>query len=331
MAQMLVLSKENVVLARAEADALLKKPSEFFGFILVADSGKSLRSRLAFTRFFYKFLFKCKEKELKNKIKSFNWNKHYKYSFCIRKFGRSELTEKEIADLVWAQLENPNVDFNAPGSRFDFYFVDDFVFCGLFFAKGRSDFAERLPKHRPGIHPSVMKPRLAAAVVNLTGVQKGVVYDPMCGTGGILIEAAVMGLNPVGSDIDERMLVWAQKNLDFYNLKAKLFKKDALKIKKAYNYVVTDLPYGKNTKKQDLKQLYSLFLKNLKKILKIRAVVVFPGFISHKPLIKNSGLSLIADYSYYVHKSLSRTICVIEPNNSCSLSVKFPISNTKSI
>jgi tRNA (guanine10-N2)-dimethyltransferase len=313
MAQMFVLSQKDPGLAEAEVSALLDEDCKLYDYILITESDKQLQKRLAFTRFFYKFLFHCKEKDLKNKIKTFDWNKYYKYSFCIRKFGSSEFQERDLADLIWERINNPNVELNNPNTRFDFYFTDKRVFCGLFQGKGRTDFDKRLPKLRPGMHPTTMKPRLAACLVNLTGIKSGTIYDPMCGTGGILVESIVMGFKAEGSDIDERMLDWSRQNLDFYKMKAKLFRLDATKIKKRYNYVVTDLPYAKGTITQDLKLLYSKFLSNLKKVLRKRAVIVFPSFIRHRPLIKKAGLNLKSEYSYYLHKSLSRTVCVIEP------------------
>ncbi|MBN1644860.1 methyltransferase domain-containing protein [Candidatus Woesearchaeota archaeon] len=312
MKQMFVLSQENLKLAKAEIAALTNKPSKLYDYILVSDSSKQLNNRLAYARLFYKFLFICEEDELERKIKEFDWNKYYQNSFCVRKFGKSSFNELHIADLVWERLKNPNADLKNPKTRFDFYFTKKWVLCGLLVSKARTDFDKRMPKLRPGIHPSTMKPRLAACLVNLTGINSGVIYDPMCGTGGILIEAAAMNLNTIGSDIDELMLKQAEKNLKHYNLKAKIFKQDALKIKKAYNYIVTDLPYGKNTRSLDQKKFYLAFLKNLKKILKTRAVIVFPDFIKHKSLIKRAGLKLKAEYSYYLHRTMSRVICVIE-------------------
>ncbi len=310
---MLVLSQEHTKLAKAEIDALTAKQNKLYEYIAISDSNKQLQNRLAYTRFYYKLLFICEEDDLKQKIKDFDWNKYYKHSFCIRKFGKSRVKELELADLVWERLNNPAADLKNPKTRFDFYFTKDKVICGLFISKARTDFKKRMPRLRPGIHPSTMKPKLAAALINLTGINKGVIYDPMCGTGGIIIEAAAMNLNVIGSDIDELMLKQAEKNIKHYNFKAKLFKQDAVKIKKAYNYIVTDLPYGKNTKTLDQKKFYSEFLKQLKKILKIRAVIVFPDFIKHKSLIKRANLKLKQEYTYYLHRTMSRTICVIEP------------------
>ncbi|MBD3362080.1 hypothetical protein GF358_04815 [Candidatus Woesearchaeota archaeon] len=313
MKQMFILAKDNVRLANAEIEALTKKPTELHEYIALSNSNKQISNRLAFTRFTYVFLFKCSEDELINKIRSFDWNKFYKYSFCVRKFGSSDIKENQIADLVWEKLKNPHVDLKNPDSRFDFYFTNKGIFVGLLSSKARTDFESRAPKLRPGMHPSTMKPRLAAAVINLTGIEKGVIYDPMCGTGGVLIEAAVMNLNPVGSDIDELMLIQAKKNLKHYDLNAKIFKQDALTIKKSYKYIVTDFPYGKNTRTLNQKKFYRAFLKKLKKILKKRAVIVFPDFIKHKSMINTAGLKLKGEYSYYLHKTLSRTICIIEP------------------
>jgi tRNA (guanine10-N2)-dimethyltransferase len=310
---MLVLNQDHVKLAKAEVEALTDKPTKLYEYIAISDSNKPLQKRLAYTRFFYKLLFICQEDDLQQKIKDFDWNKYYKHSFCIRKFGKSSLKEPQLADLVWERLNNPTTDLKNPKTRFDFYFTNKGVVCGLYICKARTDFKDRMPKQRPGIHPSTMKPRLATALVNLTGIQKGVIYDPMCGTGGILIEAAAMNLTVIGSDIDELMLKQAKKNLDHYNFKAKLEKKDAVKIKKSYNYIVTDLPYGKNTRTLDQKKFYAEFLKQLKKILKIRAVIVFPDFIKHKSLIKRANLNLKQEYAYYLHRTMSRTICVIEP------------------
>jgi tRNA G10 N-methylase Trm11 len=60
-------------------------------------------------------------------------------------------------------------------------------------------------------------------------------------------------------------------------------------------YIVTDLPYGKNTKDIDF-DLYKRFMKNLKAK---KAVIVFP-----------SDYKIKADYKYYVHRSLSKKIVI---------------------
>ena len=99
-------------------------------------------------------------------------------------------------------------------------------------------FGLRKPHLRPGFHPSSLNPKLARAIVNLTGIEKGKILDPFCGVCGILIEAGLIGLFPVGYDIDEEMLKKAELNFRYFGIKRFILeKKDARKLKKKFNYV----------------------------------------------------------------------------------------------
>ncbi len=179
--------------------------------------------------------------------------------------------------------------------------------------KIKKNYQTRKPHLRPQLHPSSLNPKLAKALINLTGIKKGILLDPFCGSGGILIEAALMNLKPIGYDIDEVMLRRAIINLTHYKIKNfELKLKDATKLKNKFNYIVTDLPYGKNTKTKDLNKLYLSFLKNLKKILIKKSVIVFPDFINYKSLIKKSKLKIEKESSYYLHKSLTKKIVIIK-------------------
>ena len=176
----------------------------------------------------------------------------------------------------------------------------------------KQGFSKRKPHLRPGFHPSSLNPKLARAFVNLTGIRKGTIVDCFCGTGGILIEAGLIGLNIIGYDIDEEMLERSKLNFEHFKIKNyKLFLRDATKIKNKYNYIVVDLPYGHATKKID-KNLYLNFLKNLKKILGKRAVIGFPSFCDYKKLIKQAKLKIINEFTIYLHKRLSKKIVILE-------------------
>ena len=70
--------------------------------------------------------------------------------------------------------------------------------------------------------------------------------------------------------------------------------------------ILTDLPYGKNTKDID-KDLYKDFFKILEKYLKKRAVIMLPKW--HKLKTK---LKVKHHFSIYVHKSMSKEIYVLE-------------------
>jgi len=176
----------------------------------------------------------------------------------------------------------------------------------------KQKFGLRRPHLKPGFHPTSLNPKLARAMVNLTGIRRGALLDCFCGVGGILVEAGLIGLRPVGYDIDEKMVDLAKINLEYYKIKNyKLKVKDARTLKKKFDYIVADLPYGRATKDID-KSLYADFLKVLKKILGKRAVIGFPSNVDYKKMIKKEKLRLVDEFDYYLHKSLSKRICIIE-------------------
>jgi len=76
------------------------------------------------------------------------------------------------------------------------------------------DFGQRMPSDRPFFQPGSMAPMDARALANLAGARPGAtILDPMCGTGGIPIEAGLLGARVVGSDAQWKMVRGANRNL----------------------------------------------------------------------------------------------------------------------
>jgi tRNA (guanine10-N2)-dimethyltransferase len=76
------------------------------------------------------------------------------------------------------------------------------------------DFGARRPTDRPFFQPGSMDPLLARAVANLAGARPGAtILDPMCGTGGVLVEAGLVGANVLGVDAQAKMAHGARENL----------------------------------------------------------------------------------------------------------------------
>jgi tRNA G10 N-methylase Trm11 len=75
----------------------------------------------------------------------------------------------------------------------------------------------------------MLPPKLAQIITNLAVGQKKVstVLDPFCGTGVLLQEAALMGYNIYGSDIEPRMIEYTAANLEWLNQTHKLQGLDA--------------------------------------------------------------------------------------------------------
>lgn len=173
------------------------------------------------------------------------------------------------------------------------------------------EFLQRHPKKRPAFHPGACNPKFAKVLVNLSGVEKGqTLIDPFCGTGGILIEASLMGIKCTGYDINEDMIHKTKVNLEYYNIIADVEKKDALTLDKKSDVIVTEIPFGKTTTlSQEVPQLISDFLKNAKKITS-KIVIAVP----HHYTYDFEGWTIMLKHDVYIHKSLSKRIFVLIKN-----------------
>jgi len=180
----------------------------------------------------------------------------------------------------------------------------------------RSRFESRRPRVRPYFYPGVLLPRFARAAVNLTRVKAGeLLLDPFCGTGGILLEAGLLGATIMGSDVDGRMVFGTKMNLDYYDILSDLLVQDARRLglrDECVDAVATDLPYGRSVSVRalSLNQLKAAALGEIFRVLKRNARAVL---ISHGPLepeIMDAGFTMEGRHTQYVHKSLTREIVV---------------------
>jgi hypothetical protein len=78
----------------------------------------------------------------------------------------------------------------------------------------------------------MLPPKLAQILINLAGV-KGKIWDPFCGGGVLIMEGLLAGHDMLGSDIDEKTLEGAKRNVEWVKAefgakaKAELFTHDA--------------------------------------------------------------------------------------------------------
>ena len=165
-----------------------------------------------------------------------------------------------------------------------------------------------------------MSPKLARCMVNLTGVTEGdLVLDPFCGTGGILIEAGIMGAKVVGTDIDVRMVEGTIKNLNYCGVKDyEVFQADAREIELPYNVnaIATDPPYGisASTGGEESKNLYAQSLVTIEKLLTDdgRLCMATPHYMDIIGLIKGTNFEIIEQHHIRMHKSLTRVITLFK-------------------
>jgi len=172
----------------------------------------------------------------------------------------------------------------------------------------RRSFEQRKVAERPFLSPISLHPRYARALINLTEARAGDrLLDPFCGTGGIVIEAALMGMKAIGSDIDPAMVDGCRRNLRHFGLEAEVEVADVGDVPEMFGEVAavaTDPPYGRaaSTRKEDLDTLYSRGMRSMARTLAPggRAGVVLPIEAGAE------GLELQELHRQRVHRSLTR-------------------------
>ncbi len=170
-------------------------------------------------------------------------------------------------------------------------------------------FEKRKVGERPFFSPISLHPKYARALINLTGVKRGgTVLDPFCGTGGIAIEAAEMGMKAIVSDFDPQMVAGTEENMDFYGLR--LHGTGVMDIGEISQHwsdidaVATDPPYGRSTKTggEDIDRIYARSFISISRVLRPggSAGVVLP----HE--MDTSEMKLEKLFPQRVHGSLTR-------------------------
>ena len=305
------LSKQDINLSSSEVIELFKPEEHLLDTnLLIAETNNIfLIERLAYTKSAYKLLFSCKIKQLTERISAYNWDKIYKKDYSVKINGKHICKEADLADIIWEKLKNPKANLRNAETKIVFFITSKNAYACIRLWENLQDFNSRKAHNRPELHPTSLDPKLARACINLTGIKKGTITDPFCGSGGILIEAGLMGLKTLGIDSDEIMLRRSKINLDFYKVKNyKLMKKDSTKFKSKVDYLVTDLPYGKNTKSKNIDLIYSTFFKSLN--LNKKAIIIFPDFYNPAKLLRK--FKKLRQFKYYLHKSLSKKIILLE-------------------
>ena len=315
------LSQDHLDLAQQEVLSLIENPrfevKEHFLLVkneLSYTKVEKFASRLALTKRISRIIFVAKKNKVLSGIKHFSWKRIYQKDICIRGRGILKNQEKEFADKILSFLPKKVINLENAKTKIEFMLIENLVYACQTLKDVYHDFEKRKAHKRPALHPSALDPKLARAMVNLTGIthKEDILTDPFVGTGGMLLEAEDLGFKSQGFDIDDEMIERCKKNLEYFNTKYALIKKqDATQIKEHLDYVVSDMPYGKMTKNIP-STLYDEFFKNLKKILGKRAVLCFEDKPETLEIIKKNNFKIVHSFSLYVHKSMQRRIVVLE-------------------
>jgi tRNA (guanine10-N2)-dimethyltransferase len=337
-----LLSGEHQTLPVSEAQAILEAEGYKYRVLenltqvlrLEADpdSVKAIKFRSALTRICCQEIFHCSASlsEILANLRSASLDEFIEgeENFAVRvrrvKGVTPELRgvelERKLGEQILETVKNTRVNLSNPQKTFFGVLTDRRFIFGLKTAEIiPKPFSERRPRRRPVFHPTAMPAKLARAMVNLAQPRKGdLVLDPFCGTGGMLVEAGLIGCRVLGFDAKPHMLRGGLKNILHYGIKP-----EGVAIADAryppvaeVDCIVTDPPYGRSasTLGTSTRLIVEDFLSAVgDKIPRGRRIcMASPKTVRIEDAGEEAGFKHIESHFVYVHRSLTRQIVVFE-------------------
>lgn len=284
-----------------------------------------LTRRLGYTHEIHEMIIKSHAATLGSDVESIDWSEYIDETFAVRvKRIRSEVDtvgcERELGTLILDNCENIKVSLSKPKTLIRVVAHGDDLYIAIERMKlNKKHFENSKPHKRPFFYPGSMNPKLARCMVNLSRIKPGqLLLDPFCGTGGILIEAGLIGCKLVGSDVYWKMQNGTAVNLDYYGIADyRTFHLDVreLKMYEKVDSVVTDPPYGISTSTGDVdgEEIFKEFFHAIYDNMKDDAYLCMasPHYVDLKPMIDKVGFEIVEEYRIKMHRSLTRIISVI--------------------
>ncbi|MFO7618560.1 MAG: RsmD family RNA methyltransferase [Thermoplasmata archaeon] len=324
MRYLIELSGESEALAVAEARAVGNvsgEAAELDGRALVINSdvdAEELVSRLALAWSVSEHLFTCRVDELDSRLDNV---KLPGKTFRVRTSrmggehnpGDGTAITRHAGEILSnrykVDLENPEAELRMLMAKS----LHAGILCGEI---DRPALEARKPESRPFNHPISLHPKLARALVNLTRIRKNqAILDPFCGTGGILLEAGLMGCNVLGGDMDARMAKGTKRNLEHYGISKhdiRIIDVSAWPESHApVDAIATDPPYGRSasTAREPIGSLYARAFAACHAMLKDGGALAI-ALPAEKHISLADGFDLEGIYPVRVHRSLTRYFCV---------------------
>lgn len=338
----LVLSKEHQTLPLAEIEAVFEceginysiiKDRE--GLLLIDLNEKYLKNlpdiaaRLSFTHEMIHIIIRTDEDKLISEAKNCLWNQYIPSDYAVRVKKMDKKSTHNTSDLEWEMGsiiktslgENAKVKLEDPSTLIRILLQDGMALLGYRVGKiSKKHFYNLKPHKRPFFYPGSMSPKLARCMVNLTRISAGeTLLDPFCGTGGILIEAGIIGARVIGTDIDYKMVKGTKENLQHCDINDYLvFQEDARKLElpKAVDAIVTDPPYGisASTGGESSENLYRQSMISFERLIKEDGLMCLatPHYLNLDEIFKGTKFKIIEQHHIRMHKSLTRVISVLK-------------------
>jgi tRNA (guanine10-N2)-dimethyltransferase len=177
-------------------------------------------------------------------------------SFAVRFVDRwrrlGERDRRRLISLVWRAHPRPVVDLTSPTHDIVVFVHDDRLIFGERVLDCSPDL--RMRGRRPFARSYEMPPRTARMLVNSSGTSPGARFlDPFCGTGSLVIEAAIVGTIAIGADVDGSAVRGADLNAGHDGVVATFSVADATRLPlrpESIGSVAADLPYGRSASRR---------------------------------------------------------------------------------
>ena len=230
-----------------------------------------------------------------------------------------EFIEGHVGGRIFRQ--GFRVNMKAPDVHFRLILGEKCIFGPVVASVDRSAYEKRLPHKKPFFYPGVLMPRVARALVNISRLKADeVLFDPFCGTAGILVEGAMIDSRVIGIEVRSMIASGAQMNLQVFGGHYNIIAGDACMVPlkdECVDAIVTDPPYGRSAaiRAESLHHLYAGSFREMYRLLRKGKLAVVVSEIDITEFAKDAGFKIVDEYSQRVHRSLTRRITLLSKDD----------------
>lgn len=233
----------------------------------------------------------------------------------------TQTVEHRLGDILTTKgftidLENPDHELRA-------LFTDNTSVLAWRVCSTNRGYGERAPTDKPFFHPGAIDPLDARAIANLARARPGAtILDVMCGTGGILVEAGLLGADIIGIDVQRDMVRGADQNLSHYlDQDYSLIRGDAAQIplRNTVDAIVFDAPYGRQSKIES-RTSTTLIKATLQDAVRLTNRVVMVSDQDLTATVRTTDWDVSDLFKRPVHRSLTRHIHILRRAQSAETS-----------